>query len=199
MKDFLISLYIDDELDLDEKITFVETVHDDRGFTDETVELLRQEKRLRDKLTVPGALAQVPASVLPAVSAAYKKRWSEWLFPWIRPLAGFATALALVAGIALLRPAPSSISRPEPHRFVVYLPQSHQARIIGTFTGWQPVPMERVGTSGYWTLTLPVPAGEHRYSYLVEEDKQIADPTVVAREQDDFGGENSVIEVQVAI
>ena len=58
--------------------------------------------------------------------------------------------------------------------------------------------MERVSASGYWTLTLPVPKGEHRYSYLVEDGRQIADPTVVAKEQDDFGGENSVIEVTEA-
>ena len=82
---------------------------------------------------------------------------------------------------------------------MVYLPESSQARIVGTFTGWKPVPMERVGASGYWTLTLPVATGEQRYSYLIDDGKQIPDPTVAAREQDDFGGENSVIEIQVAI
>ena len=37
MNDHLISLYIDDELDLDEKIVFVETVHHDHRFTDEAL------------------------------------------------------------------------------------------------------------------------------------------------------------------
>ncbi len=32
MNDQLISMYIDDELDLDDKIIFVETVHADRQF-----------------------------------------------------------------------------------------------------------------------------------------------------------------------
>ena len=43
MKDFLISSYIDDELDLDEKIEFVETVHAQPAFKDEAVDLLHQE------------------------------------------------------------------------------------------------------------------------------------------------------------
>ncbi|MCK7511388.1 MAG: hypothetical protein MZV70_49935 [Desulfobacterales bacterium] len=37
MNDHLISLYIDDELDLDDKIVFVETVHDDKTFKDDAV------------------------------------------------------------------------------------------------------------------------------------------------------------------
>lgn len=46
MNDHLISMYIDDELDLDEKIVFVETVHEDKNFKNEAVNLLRQEKRI---------------------------------------------------------------------------------------------------------------------------------------------------------
>ena len=39
MQDYLISMFIDDELNLDNKIEFVETVHEDRKFKDETVDL----------------------------------------------------------------------------------------------------------------------------------------------------------------
>jgi len=189
MKEYLISLFIDNELDIEEKITFVETVHDDRRFTDEAISLLRQEKRLRAELTVPVMVAAMP----PASEFAAPK--SNFLSFWLRPLAGFAAAMLLIGLFTLLRIEPTVAPLNEPYRFVVYLPDSNQASIVGTFTGWKPVPMERVSASGYWTLTLPVPKGEHRYSYLVEDGRQIADPTVVAKEQDDFGGENSVIEV----
>lgn len=50
MKDHLISLFIDNELDLEEKIEFVEIVHNDTSFKDETVELLIQEKFLRTEM-----------------------------------------------------------------------------------------------------------------------------------------------------
>ncbi len=46
MNDSLISLFIDDEMDLDEKVEFVETVHSSQVFTQETVDLLEQEKLL---------------------------------------------------------------------------------------------------------------------------------------------------------
>jgi len=196
MKEYLISLYIDNELNLDEKITFVETVHDDGLFTEEALTLLRQEKRLRADLTVPMVAPAMPA--IP-VSTAPRPRLNFLSF-WFRPFAGFAAAMLLVGLFTVLQPKPTVIApQEEHHRFVIYLPESQEAKIVGTFTGWKPVPMERVGASGYWTLTLPVSRGEHRYSYLVEDGRQIADPTVAAREQDDFGGENSVIEVQVAI
>lgn len=43
MKDYLISMFIDNELDLDEKIIFVETVHDEQAFKDEAIDLLSRK------------------------------------------------------------------------------------------------------------------------------------------------------------
>ena len=56
MQDYLISMFIDDELDLDNKIEFVETVHEDRNFKDETVGFLRQEKMICSEV-----VAEVPS------------------------------------------------------------------------------------------------------------------------------------------
>lgn len=189
MKDYLISLYIDNELDLDEKITFVETVHDNRAYTDEALALLQQEKRLRHTVAAP-----LPAA--PPILETPAPRASIFSF-WLKPLAGFAAAMLLVTLYSLLQSNPT-VAPALQHRFVVYLPETSQAKIVGTFTGWSPIPMKQVGNSGYWTLTLNVPEGEHSYSYLIGDGQQIADPTVSTREQDDFGGENSVIEVEVA-
>jgi hypothetical protein len=191
MNDILISLYIDNELNLDEKITFVETVHADQAFTDETVALLRQEQRLRQ---VPTMCLAPPLTI----QATAPSRWQR-LTTWLKPLVGCTVAAVAVALMLLVLRPDTSAPQAEWHRFVVYLPEARQPRIIGTFTDWRPVALEPVGGSGYWTLTLKVPEGEHRYSYLVGDDRQIADPTVAVREQDDFGGENSVIEVRGAI
>jgi len=192
MNDYLISLYIDNELDLDEKITFVETVHDDGAFAKEATALLRQEKRLRTPLD--GRFAAAP--VFDAPPSAWREFWAAWT----KPLAGFAAVMLVAALVAALRPNhPPVAAAAAAHRFVVYLPETNQAQIVGTFTDWRPVAMEPVGASGYWSLTLQVPQGEHRYSYLVDAERLIADPTVAIREQDDFGGENSVIEVRAAI
>ncbi len=188
MKAHLISMFIDDELDLDEKVEFVETVHVNRGFKDETLDLLGQEKLLRGDMVgrVPAPRLEFPQKTSPA---------------WWRPLAALSATLAMVVVFFLLVPPPATrIQRVAaerlPHRFVLYLPQARQAQLVGSFTHWRPVPMRKLDKSGYWVLTLELPKGEHRYSYLVENGKRIADPTVLAREKDDFGGENSIIEVR---
>jgi 1,4-alpha-glucan branching enzyme len=85
------------------------------------------------------------------------------------------------------------------NRFVVYEPAANQVELTGSFTGWQRTPLQRIGTSGYWELTLPVPSGEHRFSYILDGDRQMADPTVPRRENDDFGGENSILNVEARV
>lgn len=186
MDETLISLFIDDELDLDDKIVFVETVHTSHQFSKETVALLEQEKLLRQLPVRMPAAAMAGLRVQPAHS------WSLRLRSWWQPMTGFLTAVLLMGLGFLLTPTQPTEAPQAQQRFVLYLPQASQAKIIGTFTGWNPVPMHKVGTSGYWSLTLKVPPGEHRYSYLVENGRMV-DPTVATRESDDFGGENSVI------
>lgn len=192
MKDYLISMFIDDELDLDEKMMFVETVHGDRRFKDETVSLIGQEKLLRADMAT-----RVPA----AVQIGTAKTFTLHGF---RPLAAFSAVLALAAALFFLYPRPAKHVAPiaarhsMPYRFVVYLPHAHRTQIMGSFTGWRPLPMREIARTGYWVLTLNLSAGEYRYSYLVDSAKHIADPTIATREKDDFGGENSIIEVKNA-
>ena len=215
-EEHLISLYIDDEMDMNEKITFVETVHQNRPYTETALALLRQEKLVRADLTEPTFRPDSRAFPAEAPSSPATRSFFTNLIGWYKPLAGAAFATLAIGLFYLLQPqAPlgpvaqpnlvqQTASKTEPsqeylQRFVLYLPKSSQARIIGTFTNWKPLAMERIGASGYWALTLPVPPGEHRYSYIIEDNKRIADPTVISREQDDFGGENSIIEVQTQI
>ena len=123
MNDHLISLYIDDELDLDEKIVFVETVHHDHRFTDEALALLRQEKRLRAELAEPPRPlppAPVPARTRPRLLAG-----------WLGPLAGCAATLLLVGLFTLPGNDPVVVPREEARRFVVYLPDSSQTMLVG--------------------------------------------------------------------
>jgi hypothetical protein len=181
MKDYLISMFIDDELDLDNKILFVETVSDDRPFKDETVDLLHQEKTIR---------LPVVDRVPPVTVRSKEKKWG---FFW-RPAGFFASGLAVAVLIVLLL-LPSKQRLSAAHRFVIYQPGVKQVAITGSFTKWKAVAMNKTGNSGYWEITLDLPAGEHRYSFILEGNRQLADPTILTREKDDFGGENSVLEV----
>jgi 1,4-alpha-glucan branching enzyme len=81
------------------------------------------------------------------------------------------------------------------HRFIIYRPDISSVQLTGSFTGWQPTAMHRIGDSGYWEVEMALPDGEHRFAYLLEGSQRIADPTIPARERDDFGGENSILRV----
>ncbi len=189
MSDYLISMFIDNELDLDEKIDFVEEVHRDEGFKDQAVELLEQEKQLRDDFVVTA-----PVCALPAIP---RGKLNIFKF-WIPACGGFATAAVLLLAIFLLQPA--AVKNIENvHRFVIYQPDATRADIIGSFTDWKPVAMKKIGDTGYWSISIDLPEGEYRYSYLLGNGRRIADPTVLSREQDDFGGENSIIRVAAEI
>ena len=103
--------------------------------------------------------------------------------------------LAAVILFFLLQPPKEQLSMA--HRFVIYQPGVEQVEITGSFTDWRALPMNKAGAGDYWEITIDVPAGEHRFSYILEGDQQLADPTILTREKDDFGGENSILEVNL--
>lgn len=184
MNDQLISLYIDDELDLDDKIVFVEAVHDDKTFKDETVNLLRQEKLIR-----ADAVDRLPALRI-------KERRSPWQARLLRPLAAAAAGLAAAAILwVAIWPAPEPSLRP--WRFVIYQPDAQGVELAGSFSGWKRIPLKHAGSSGYWEITLELSEGDHRFSYIIEGRRRMADPTIAVREADDFGGENSILTVKL--
>jgi hypothetical protein len=180
MKDELISLFIDDELDLDEKTVFVETIHADSVFTEETLALLNQEKLLVTPLSVNCSMPQV---------FSFKRLWS-FQFPFKAFAAGLATAM-----LVMLIMWPGTKTQKLPHRFVIFEPGVQQAAIAGSFSRWKPLPMRPSGRNGYWEVTIELSPGEYEYSYLLDGKNSIADPTVQFGEEDDFGNINSIIRI----
>ena len=81
MKDYMISMFIDDEMSVDEKIEFVETVHTDAAAKDETIDLLRQEKLIRAR--VVDRIREAEVNIRPRLSLRFWK-----------PAAAFACGLA---------------------------------------------------------------------------------------------------------
>ena len=178
MKDYLISTFIDDELDIDEKIAFVHEVHGDEVFMKESVDLLEQEKLVRSPVVDDS----------PALVFERKKRFFS---PRLFRMHFLVPALA-AAVLFFFFMAPSK-DTPKPFRFVLYEPEANHVEIAGSFTNWKKIPLKKIGLSGYWDLTLDIPKGEHRFTYILQGDERIADPTIPARERDDFGGENSIL------
>jgi hypothetical protein len=181
MKSELISLFIDDELDLDDKLSFVETIHSEAVFKNEAIELLNLEKMLR-------------ADGVERVPEVRFKAQRAWRFPRLRPIYPLAAALAMLL-LFLVTSTPQPENTKVPYRFVIYQPNATRVEIAGSFSEWRSIPLKKVGTEGYWETVQEVPPGEYRLCYIIEGDQRIPDPTIVAREKDDFGGENSILEV----
>jgi len=191
--DYLISMYIDNELSIEDKIVFVEHAHADKSFTDDAVSFLKQEKALRS--TLP---EQAPEVALPFLPRAKFSLWAP------RPL-GLALAASLIIVAALFfshTPPPQTDFHPSPaghqHRFVLYQSGIKQIEIAGSFTNWQRIPLQPAGSSGYWEITLEIPPGEHVFSYILDGAKILADPTIPAQEEDDFGTINSILVVEAS-
>jgi hypothetical protein len=186
--DYLSSMYIDNEMDLDEKKQFVEKVRSDQAFCTQTLELLEQEQLLRKQPFMRDLTSE--QSWQPPVWDGLKR--------FFRPLgfatAGFTAAVLIFLGI-FQPPVPSLCS----NRFVLYEPAAGQVELAGSFTGWQRISMQPIGSSGYWEVNLQLPAGEHRFAYILDGDRRISDPTLPASEKDDFGGKNSILSVEERI
>lgn len=181
----MMSMFIDDELDLDEKIEFVQTVHADSTVKEEILNLLQQEKLIRS----PG-IHRVPVVEIGFHPQRVLKFW--------RPAALFLSGLA-AALVIFFFALPKQEIAIVPYRFVIYQPDANEIAITGSFTGWDTIPMKKLGTSGYWELTLDLTQGEHRFGYILGSGERIPDPSILTREKDDFGGENSILDLDIRV
>jgi len=181
-KEVLISQFIDDELNLDEKITFVQEVRTDRAFSDETIELLETEKLLRKQETI-----------VPPVPVFREKR-RNFLIPF--GISSLTAAAAVLLLIFRLGTAPAeNVQPPAEYRFIVHIPEAEKVELAGSFSRWNTIEMKKTDASGYWQVSLPLANGEYAYSFIVDGKERMPDPTVKARQADDFGGENSIISI----
>lgn len=180
--DPLTSLFIDDEMTMEDKISFVRHLKDDPSTADDALHLLKQERLIRGEV-----VTHIPHSTF-ATETAWEKMRAFVLQPKRLVTASLAAAVAVF--ILALWPPQTTL---QSNRFVIYRPDVTRAEIAGSFTDWQRVPMRAVGNSGYWEIVLALPEGEHRFSYILNGQDSFPDPTILTKEQDDFGGQNSVI------
>ena len=182
----IISLFIDDEMNVVDKISFIERVRNNSSFADETLDLLRLEKLVRsDVVTVVPQIQPVRPNIMRRAVKGFMQP-----IGWVST--AFAAALIALVIIVVTLPGPAPIPK---NRFVIYLPDVNQVEIAGSFTNWRRIPMQRAGDSGYWEVQLALPAGEHQFTYIVDGRQRLMDPTIRTREQDDFGGYNSILYV----
>ena len=179
---YLSSLFIDDEMSIDDKIEFVKAIRESHPFAAEVLGLIHQEKLIRSDVV----------ERVPSASMQRQPGWTLSLENLFRPMGVAVSTLGVAVAVLLfVLLQPTSTSRE--NRFVIYQPDATRVEITGTFTEWKRVAVDKIGGSGYWEISLDLPEGEHRYTYILNGNDSITDPTVLTKEADDFGGHNTII------
>jgi len=83
-------------------------------------------------------------------------------------------------------------------QFVLVAPTAHSVAVVGDFNDWGLNDSALVATNheGVWSVTAPVPAGVHRYAFLVNGKQWVADPSAPRATDDDFGMPSSALVVE---
>jgi AMP-activated protein kinase-like protein len=171
--------------------------------------------RLRRAVTAYAASLRAPTAelddrIMARVRERERSQGHQSMWRWfvashsvrVRPL-----VLALAASMAFLvwwrgqpdQTVPPPISSPATVlvRFELLAPRASSVALAGSFNDWssEGLPLAHSAAQGLWTVTVPLPVGEHEYLFVVDGAKWMADPTAQAQVDDGFGQTNSVIVV----
>src|SRR5690242_1792854 len=182
------------------------------------VELIAREAR-RPVVVDAGARARVMAAVRaePLPRRSFVRRAQNTLHRFVEPraltlsparsalLAAGLVGIGVVAGAVVTnrdgrptveQPPVAAVSQlPVSDTFVKFTfdaPAAKQVYLVGDFNDWDvsKTPMARSGKT--WTVVVPMPAGRHQYSFVVDGKSWSSDPTAPSAPDDGFGHTNSV-------
>lgn len=173
---------------------------------DGIIDILKEPAELRPGFTqrVMAEIERLPAhgNTAPDGSAPWWRRhWTVRMSP-LRGL-GLAAGMAALLLAALFTgwraggssPAPSGPGGGQALQFILVAPEASAVALVGDFNDWSmsATPLERA-EGGVWTVTVPLPPGRYRYSFVVNGSVWRNDPEASAME-DEFGRPNSVVTV----
>ena len=109
-------------------------------------------------------------------------------------IGGLAVAAGL--GAVLLVPTPPGAPGTTVVRFALSTAAA-RVSVIGDFNDWDPAgtPLRRAG-AGEWSVTLPLPPGRYRFSFLLDGRTWVSDPRLPLAPDPDFGAPTSVLTVE---
>ena len=152
----------------------------------------------------PGFDARVMAAIRHSSRWRLRATRAWWLRPRPVPVSPFRALLSVAAAAAALAlvllqwPAPGALERPPVVvRFVLAAPGASRVDLVGDFNGWSAgtTPLRPVGSTGVWTVEVPLAAGAHEYAFVVDGREWRADPAAPRASRGDYGQPNSVITV----
>jgi hypothetical protein len=97
---------------------------------------------------------------------------------------------------------PSRLTGSTPHsvvvepgvvKFVFVAPAASKVALVGDFNEWNPEATQMRRDGGTWSITVPLRAGRHLYSFVVDGTDWLPDPSAPLAGDDGFGHSNSVV------
>jgi hypothetical protein len=149
--------------------------------------------------------------VMVRVRRLYAERRRRGIAAWIgaaanvtrRPAwaAALAAGVVAVVSIGLIRPGQKHVNaagQAIPVQFVLVAPEARSVAVVGDFNNWGlgDTALVAENHNGVWSVSAPVPAGVHRYAFLVNGKQWVADPTAPRAAGDDFGQPSSALVVE---
>ncbi|MBH0196673.1 MAG: glycoside hydrolase family 13 [Nitrospira sp.] len=222
-QDLLIQRFLDQDLTLEERVAFLQTVDADPALRRRwlNLELVVTEAARLPKIA-PSArfLSQLKAQIAPQPSF-WAKLWAAVAAPrtleWNVAGAMAAGCVAVVAVAGLLRLAPErivevpiavtpaqtvslgAVSEAKVFvRLVLVQPDARSVSVVGDFNGWNSAhtKLDRAD-GGVWTVTIPLKPGRYEYMFVVDGKQWIADPLAAEDAGDGFGSQNAVLDVAI--
>ena len=196
---------------------------DEQQQWDELDALLRRElgRPARvDPAALGRVMAEVRAAhAAPRGAWASARAAAAWLFrprPFaVSPFGALAATAAVVALVAVAlrataRPGTVDVAATPPAaavqnvaqrpgtqnvQFVFVNTEASSVSLVGDFNDWDlaATPLRRTGSEGIWSVVIPLPAGEHHYSYVVDGKTWVPDATAPQAPAGELGGTNSVL------
>jgi len=149
--------------------------------------------------------------VMVRVRRLYAERRHRGIVGWFgaavnitrRPAWAAALAAGVVAVVSLgvfrVHPTRAVAANQEiPVQFVLVAPEARSVAVVGDFNNWGlgDTALVAENHNGVWSVSAPVPAGVHRYAFLVNGKQWVADPTAPRAASDDFGQPSSALVVE---
>lgn len=144
-----------------------------------------REIQLRPATLLAGALAVAAGVAL----------WPRNAAPPARPSAPVAAATSSATAAT---PAPTDAQASLVYvQFTITAPGAQSVEVAGDFNGWQPqrAQLRDPEGDGNWSGLVPLPAGVHKYMFVIDGRRWVSDPHAHRFVDDGFGMKNSLIAV----
>jgi len=107
----------------------------------------------------------------------------------------------VIAKVETRAPVPDDTGAPDrlvSRRFVIESEQAREVALVGDFNQWNPERhrLHRDGRTARWYITVRLPAGLHKYAFIVNDSVWTPDPSAVRTVDRDFGVTSSLVLVQ---